>query len=92
MSSLRGDQNHLSKTSGEEKMEIRKQRMKWLPRKEEEKILRQKILLQTKNLVKVMDIFSKIWCFSPDTFKCVHGLLLGDYGGEKRAQRLCAGG
>jgi hypothetical protein len=42
----------------------RQQRMKWLPRKEEgkrkKKKLWQKIVLRTKSLVMVMNIFSKI--------------------------------
>lgn len=73
----------------------REQRTQGYPGKKEEETQWQEIVLKTKSLVKIMNIFSKIWCFSVDTFKCM-GLLLGDYVGEKRgtesrAPRMCAG-
>lgn len=80
-------------------MEIRKgnKESNSYPGKREEERHWQEIVLKTKSLVKIMNIFSKIWCFFLlDTFKCMR-LLLNDYVGEKRgresrAQRLCAGG
>lgn len=80
-------------------MEIRKENKehKGYPGKREEERHWQEIVLKTESLVKIMNLFSKIWCFFfLDTFKCM-GLLLGDYvgenrGRESRTQRMCAGG
>lgn len=79
LNSLRRDQGHLSKTSGEEKMEIGKENKEcngYLEKREEDTHW-QGIVLKTKSLVKIMNTVSKIWCFSLDTFKCLHGTSAG---------------